>query len=193
MKLCVFGSASAEIDASYIETVEQFGEMMVARGHSLVFGAGGNGLMGAAARGVQRAGGEIYGVIPTFFRDEEIELIFDACTELVYTEDMADRKEEMENRAEAFVIVPGGIGTFEEFFQVLTAKQLGRHTKPIAIYDVNGYYKELIALLEYSIEHKFIRADCKELYFCSGDAEEILNYVENDEQRKRNVHDLKNG
>lgn len=193
MNLCVFGSASAEIDPIYIETIERFGEMMVARGHGLVFGAGGNGLMGAAARGVKRAGGYIYGVIPTFFRDEDIELIFEDCTEIRYTEDMADRKEEMENRADAFVIVPGGIGTFEEFFQVLTSKQLGRHTKPIAIYDVNGYYRELIALLQYSIDQKFVRADCKELYFYSNSAEEILDYVENDDQRKRNVHDLKNG
>lgn len=193
MNLCVFGSASAEIDPLYIEAIEQFGEMMVDRGHRLVFGAGGNGLMGAAARGVYRKGGYIYGVIPAFFRDEEIEAIFDHCSELLYTEDMADRKEAMENRADAFVITPGGIGTFEEFFQVLTAKQLGRHTKPIAIYDVNGYYKELIALLDYSVAHKFVRADCKQLYFVSDNAEDIFHYIENDDQRKRSVKDLKNG
>ncbi len=193
MNLCVFGSASFEIDPLYIEAIEQFGEMMVDRGHGLVFGAGGNGLMGAAARGVYRKGGYIYGVIPAFFRDEEIEAIFDRCSEILFTEDMADRKEAMENRADAFVITPGGIGTFEEFFQVLTAKQLGRHTKPIAIYDVNGYYKELIALLDYSVEHKFVRADCKELYFVSNNPEEIFHYIENDDQRKRNVKDLKNG
>lgn len=193
MNICVFGAASNEIDKNYIETIEKLGERMVERGHSLVFGAGGSGLMGAAARGVHRAGGKIYGFIPKFFRDEQIEAIFDKCTELVYTETMAERKTNMENLADAFLVCPGGMGTFEEFFQVLTLKQLGRHSKPIAIFDINNYYKHLEEFLEVSMKERFIRENCRDLYFYSDNMDEILDYIENDKQIQRDVHDLKLG
>ncbi|MBR2877524.1 MAG: TIGR00730 family Rossman fold protein [Clostridia bacterium] len=193
MKICVFGAASYEIDKSYIDAVEKLGEEMAKRGHALVFGAGGNGLMGAAARGVTKGGGEIYGVIPTFFRDETIELIYDKCTELIYTETMAERKAKMEDLAEAFIITPGGIGTLEEFFQVLTLKQLGRHVKPIVILDVNGYYKKLEAFLDTALDQKFINANCKDLYYYAKSAEDAVSYIENDKQIRKDVHDLKQG
>ena len=193
MKICVFGAASNEIDSSYIDSVEKLGKLMGERGHSLVFGAGGHGLMGAAARGVKEAGGKIYGLIPSFFRDEEIELIYDKCDELIYTETMAQRKSKMEDIAEAFVIVPGGIGTFEEFFEVLTLKQLGRHVKPIVIYDINGYYEGMIKFLDVAFKEKFIRNDLKLIYGYSNTAEGALEYIENDKQIKHSVHSLKNG
>ncbi len=193
MKICVFGAASNEIDSSYIDAVETLGELMAKRGHSLVFGAGGNGLMGAAARGVARGGGKVCGVIPKFFKEENVERIYDKCDELIFTENMAERKATMEDRADAFIIVPGGIGTFEEFFQVLTLKQLGRHVKPIAIYDVGGYYVKLQEFLGVSFEERFIRNDCRLLYGYSDTPEGVLEYIENDKQIKRDVHDLKNG
>ncbi len=193
MKICVFGAASDKISDTYIKTVEAMGEKLAQRGHSLVFGAGGNGLMGAAARGVKRGKGEIYGVIPHFFREENVEKIYDECTELIFTDTMAQRKTKMEDLADAFIVVPGGIGTFEEFFEVLTLKQLSRHTKPIAVYDINGYYKNMDAFLEVAYHEQFIREDCRELYCYSDDAEEILDYIENDERKQHDVHDLKNG
>lgn len=193
MKICVFGAASNEIDKSYIDTVESLGKIMAERGHELVFGAGGHGLMGAAARGVHSKGGKIYGVIPSFFREEKVEEIYDQCTELIYTETMAQRKAKMEDLADAFIIVPGGMGTFEEFFEVLTLKQLGRHVKPIVIYDINGYYRKLEEFMEYSMEKRFIRDNCKRLYCYSEDVDEILGYIENDKQIKHAVSELKNG
>ena len=193
MKICVFGAASYEIDSLYIETVENLGETMAKRGHSLVFGAGGNGLMGAVARGVQKADGEIYGVIPEFFRDENIEAIFDDCTELIFTETMAQRKTTMEDLADAFIIVPGGIGTFEEFFEVLTLKQLGRHTKPIVILDVNGYYTKLEDFLKFSVGERFIKNNSKKLYGNQTDVIKAIEYIENDERIVHNVHDMKKG
>lgn len=193
MKICVFGAASNTIDNAYIQAVEKLGEMVAQRGHALVFGAGGNGLMGAAARGVHRCGGKIYGVIPTFFRDENVELIFDACDELIYTETMAERKSKMEDLADAFIIVPGGMGTFEEFFEVLTLKQLGRHVKPIAIFDINGYYKKLEEFLELAMQENFIKDNCKLLYGYCDTAEDALAYIEQDKKIRRDVHDLKNG
>lgn len=191
MKICVFGAASNEINESYVQKVENLGREMAKRGHSLVFGAGGGGLMGAAARGVFEEKGDITGVIPSFFRDEKIEAIFDNCTEIIYTETMAQRKSKMEDLADAFIIVPGGIGTFEEFFEVLTLKQLARHAKPIAVLDINGYYKKLEEFLKISVEEKFLRDDCKNLYFYSTDIDRILSYIENYHCENLNVHDLK--
>lgn len=193
MMICVFGAASNEIDKSYIEAVENLGELMAKRGHSLVFGAGGHGVMGAAARGVYRGGGKICGVIPKFFDDENVELIFDKCDELIFTETMAQRKTKMEDIADAFIIAPGGIGTFEEFFEVLTLKQLGRHVKPIVIYDINGYYKDLLKFLDVAKEEKFIRDNLSLIYGYEDSAEKVLDYIENDKQIKHNVHELKNG
>lgn len=193
MRICVFGAASDKISEDYIKAVEAFGEKMAERGHGLVFGAGGHGLMGAVARGVKRKNGEIIGVIPAFFKDENIELIYDQCTELIFTETMAQRKTKMEDFADAFVIVPGGIGTFEEFFEVLTLKQLMRHVKPIAVLDINDYYKNLDAFLDVAYNEQFIREDCRELYCYSSDSDVILEYIEKDKRIQRDVHDLKNG
>jgi len=126
MKICVFGAASPKIDQEYIDKVELLGEEMVKRGHSLVFGGGANGLMGAVARGVQSQGGRIEGIIPSFFENEEIEAVFEYCDEVFETATMRERKQIMEDRSDAFVIVPGGIGTFEEFFEIMTLRQLCR-------------------------------------------------------------------
>lgn len=192
MKICVYGAASDKIDKSFIEAVEYLGEEMARRGHSLVFGAGASGLMGAAARGVHKGGGKVFGVIPTFFKEQTIEVIYKECDEIVFTETMAQRKSKMEDEADAFIIVPGGIGTFEEFFQVLTLKQLGRHTKPIVIFDVNNYYEKLEAFMDTAVEKGFLNADCKLLYGYSKYAEEVIDYIENDKRKEKNVHDLKN-
>ncbi|MDY3929158.1 MAG: TIGR00730 family Rossman fold protein [Clostridia bacterium] len=193
MKLCIFGAASNEIDNEYIKEAEVFGELMAKRGHSLVFGAGKNGMMGGCARGAAKGNVEICGVIPSFFKEESIEQIFDKCTDLIFTETMAERKTKMEDLADAFVILPGGIGTFEEMFEVLTLKQLGRHTKPIAIFNIKKYYKNLEELLQNSFRERFIRDDCRKLYFCSEDPEEVLSYLENDSREAIDVHILKNG
>ena len=193
MKICVFGAASFEIDGKYIKAVENLGEIMAKRGHELVFGAGGNGVMGAIARGVKNAGGKVYGVIPTFFRDETIEAIFDNCDQLIFTETMAQRKTKMEDLADAFIIAPGGIGTFEEFFEVLTLKQLGRHTKPIAIFDIDGYYNKLDEFLDYCIKEKFIKDTCKQLYGFQKDPLKVIEYLENDNRNEIRVHEMKQG
>ena len=192
MRICVFGAASPTIDPKYIEAVEHLGRLMAERGHSLVFGGGGNGLMGAAARGVRDGGGDIVGVIPRFFDNEDIEAICDFCTELVYTDSMRERKQIMEDRCDAFIVVPGGIGTFEEFFEVLTLKQLCRHNKPIAVYNIMGYYNELNATMQSAMAKNFIRENCSELYLISDDIDKIIECIESPEA-ERTVRDLKDG
>lgn len=193
MNICVYGAASTKIDDLYIKTVEELGAQLASRGHSLVFGAGGHGLMGAAARGVKSAGGYITGVIPSFFRDEKIEAIYDECDELIFTQDMRERKATMEEKADAFIVVPGGIGTFEEFFEILTLKQLGRHNKPIAIYNINGFYDNIEKVMYDAMNEKFIRSNCRTLYMIFSDIDELFAYVERCTPHNLTVHDLKDG
>ncbi len=179
MKICIFGAASEHIDKVYINSVETLGEELAKRGHTLVFGAGGTGLMGAAARGFAKGKGFIHGVIPEFFREERVELIYENCDKITYTKTMAERKFIMEDEAEAFIITPGGIGTFEEFFEVLTLKQLGRHTKAMAIYNIEGYYDDLEKFMDTVTERKFITFKCNELYSVFTDAAKLIDYLEN--------------
>ena len=193
MRICLYGAASPTIDKEYIEKVEALGREMASRGHSLVFGGGGNGLMGAAARGVKEKGGHILGVIPRFFDEENVEEIFSACDELIMPDTMRERKQIMEDNAEAFIIVPGGIGTFEEFFEILTLKQLCRHKKPIGIYNIRGYYNELVLAMEAAMQKGFIRENCAELYFLTDDPAELLSYIEAPVAETHSVKELKDG
>lgn len=193
MNICVFGAASSEIDGKYIDKVKIMGESLAKAGHSLVFGAGGQGLMGAAAQGFKKGGAHITGVIPTFFKEANVEAIYEQCDELIYTETMRERKAEMEERADAFVIVPGGIGTFEELFEVLTLKQLGRHKKPIAIYNIDGYYDSMESMLEHSIDERFVKENCKLLYSCFSDLQSMIDYLQADIQIDFTIEQLKDG
>ena len=179
MKICVFGASSAHIDDIYIKKVEDLGEKLAERGHSLVFGAGGTGLMGAAARGFKRGGGYIHGVVPSFFRDDGIEQLYAECDEVTYTETMRERKAIMEDLADIFVVVPGGIGTFEELFEVLTLKQLNRHDKGIVIFDIDGYYDGMEIFMETAYKRKFITQKCRHLYENYDDIEKVVDYVQN--------------
>lgn len=192
MNICVYGAASDKIDITYVQAVQELGEEIAKRGHGLVFGAGGTGLMGAAARGAYKMGGYIYGVIPSFFLEAGVEPIFDKCSKIKYTKDMRERKAEMENNADAFIVVPGGIGTFEEFFEVLTLKQLGRHNKPIAVYSINGYYDKLEENLDGAVKKNFIPQSCTSLYHISSDLDSIFEYIENQPENNFTVKQLKN-
>lgn len=193
MKICIFGASSNEIDEKYILAVEKLGEELAQKGHALVFGAGCNGLMGAAARGFKRMGGKIIGIIPEFFREEMVEVIYTECDELIYTETMAQRKAKMEDMADAFLVAPGGMGTFEEFFEALTLKQLGRHNKPMAIFNIDGYYDKLEDFMQYSISEGFMTSECKKLYICEKDAKKIAQYLEEDKAIAHELKDLKRG
>lgn len=191
MVICVYGAASTTIDDSYVEAVEKLGYTMAKRGHNLVFGAGGNGLMGAIAKGVSDGGGYVKGVIPTFFTDINVEVVSKQCDEVIYTATMRERKQEMEDSADAFIMVPGGIGTFEEFFEILTSKQLLQHNKPIAVYNVNGYFNELQHMMKVAVEKEFIKEGVLTLYTFFDNVEEMLDFVETDKGSGLGIDDLK--
>lgn len=192
MRICVYGAASPKIDKKYIEITEEMGKEMVRRGHSLVFGGGDNGLMGASARGVKAAGGKILGVIPEFFDNENIEAICGFCDELIKPQTMRERKKLMEDNSDAFIVVPGGIGTYEEFFEILTLKQLCRHNKPIAVYNILGYYDSLYSVMKEAIDKSFIKENCLNLFKITDNFEELFDYIEND-KLNYTVKDLKEG
>lgn len=193
MRICVYGAASPTIDEKYIKAVEAMGEQFAKRGYDLVFGGGANGLMGAAARGFKKGNAHIIGVIPKFFDKENVEAICDFCNELIMPDTMRERKQIMEDKADAFIVVPGGIGTYEEFFEILTLKQLCRHTKPIALYNIFGYYNELNNTMLSAIEKEFIKDNCKELYCISDDLEKIISYIETPAEKEYTLKDFKNG
>ena len=183
MNICVYGAASSLISDVYKNAGVELGRKIAERGNGLVFGGGANGMMGAVAQGVYEKNGYILGVIPDFFKEAGAEISFSNCTKYIYTDTVRERKEKMENNSEAFVIAPGGIGTFDEFFEILTLKQLGRHNKAIALFNVNGFYDELEKMMTKYIEEKFITDDCKQLYKVFTDIDEMLSYIENYDQK----------
>ena len=193
MRICVYGAASPTIDPEYIRQTKIMGEELAKRGHSLVFGGGANGLMGAAARGIKKQGGHIIGVIPKFFGEESVEAIFEECDELITPDTMRERKQLMEDHADAFIITPGGIGTYEEFFEILTLKQLCRHNKPIAVYNILNYYDGLNAVIESAVEKNFIRENCSNLFRTTSDLDELIAYIETPVDDSLTVKQLKDG
>ncbi len=179
MKLCVFGASSDQIDRRYLEAGEALGRRMARRGHPLIFGGGATGMMGAVVRGVTEEGGESTGIAPRFFDREGV--LYPGCSQMIFTDTMRQRKEQMEQLADGFIVTPGGIGTLEEFFEVLTLKQLGQHQKPIAILNTAGCFDSLKELLENLVKDGFMSEGCLELYYMTDDAEELLSYMEMEE------------
>lgn len=178
MKICVYGAASSLIDDEFVKAGEELGRKMADRGHSLVFGGGRSGMMGAPARGVYERGGNILGIAPKFFEEKNPEISFEYCTEFIKTETMRERKRLLDEMAEAFIVSPGGIGTFDEFFEILTLKQLGRHNKAIVILNINEYFDDMLKMMEHAIDKKFITKDCVELYKVVTTVDEALDYIE---------------
>lgn len=178
MVICVFGAANDSVDSVYKDQCFALCKKLAERGHSLIYGAGSTGLMGAAARGFHAGGGKVHGVIPHFFKDNDYEGIYYDSDELTFTETMAERKQLMEDGCDAFIIVPGGIGTFEEFFEVLTLKQLNRHQKAIAIYSIDGYYDKLETTFDVVMSKNFVNKECKKLYKIISNENEVINYIE---------------
>jgi uncharacterized protein (TIGR00730 family) len=176
MELCVFGAASDNVPEVYIKQTETLGERMAARGHGLVFGGGSTGMMGAAARGVRKGGGRIIGVAPRFFDVPGV--LTELCDELILTDTMAERKIIMEDRADGFIIAPGGIGTMDEFFQVLTLRSLQQHQKPVALLNTAGFYDELLAFLRTMEAQTFISPALWDCLGVFADPDDLLDYME---------------
>ena len=173
MRICVFASSSDRLDGRYLEEARALGRLLGEGGHTMIYGGGASGLMGACARGAVEAGGEVIGIAPRFF--DQPGVLFEGCSRLVLTDTMAERKTAMEEEAEGFLILPGGIGTMEEFFEVLTQRQLGLHAKPMALLNTAGCYTPLCAMLRRMAETGFAGSEVPALAaLCETPAEALL-------------------
>ena len=148
----VFAS-STKVDSVYFDAAHELGRAVANRGWGLVYGGNAAGPMGAVADACRDAGGYVTGVSPSLFGD----IMDKRCNEFVVAEDMRHRKAEMERRGQAFVTLPGGIGTLEEFFEILVGRHLATHDKPVILANVNGYYDPLVQWLRLGTEQKFVR------------------------------------
>lgn len=153
-KIAVYCGSSLGNKPEYAAEARKVAQLLAQEGMGLVFGAGSIGIMGEVADEMLKAGSYVHGVIPQFLYDREVAL--ETCTKLTITVDMHTRKALMAEEADAFLILPGGIGTMDEFFEVLTWKQLGLHDKPIAIYNVDGVFSSLTQLLQDLIHKGFL-------------------------------------
>lgn len=170
--ICVYcGSASGK-GPHYAEAAERLGTLMAEAGIELVYGGGSVGLMGTVARAVIAGGGRVTGVIPQFL--EAKELAERSVTELIVTADMHERKRTMFERADAFVALPGGIGTLEELVEMMTWAQLGRHEKPVLIANIGNFWEPLVDLLGHMTEAGFIRKEYAVNYLVADRVEDIV-------------------
>ena len=152
--VCVYCGSRAGVDAAYAEAARATGQWIGSHGGQLVYGGGRNGLMGIVAQATQEAGGRVVGIIPKALVDKE--QANHHCDELHVVDTMHERKAMMAERSDAFVALPGGIGTFEELFEVWTWRQLGYHDKPIGLLNVAGYYNALLVFLRQSVQNGFM-------------------------------------
>lgn len=172
--ICVFCASSRAVDGVYHKVATDLGRQIARLGFELVYGGASIGLMGAVARGVHAEGGKVVGVIPEFFRKKDKEIEYADADELIVTEDMRSRKAIMDERASAFIVLPGGIGTLEEAMEIMSMKQLGLTNKPLVFINTNKFYDGLIANLKEMVDLKFAKASTLELFtICPGSAEAL--------------------
>jgi uncharacterized protein (TIGR00730 family) len=170
--VCVYCGSSPGTDEAYIQAARRLGELLARDGVGLVYGGGSRGLMGAVATSVLDHGGKVTGIIPEFLQNREQTL--KRAQEVIITPDMHVRKQTMFDRADAFVALPGGIGTLEELVEQLTWAQLGRHKKPILILNIRNFWDPLCALLEHMRRLEFIRADLAVALLVAEQPDDVL-------------------
>ena len=170
-RICVYCGSGPGSDPAFINAAKTLGRILAEKHIGLVFGGGSVGLMGAIANAVLDRGGEVIGVIPTFLVQRELAL---GRGEVIETRDMHERKQKMFDLADAFVALPGGIGTLEEVVEQMTWAQLGQHKKPILLANIKGFWDPLCALLDHMTGQQFIRSGLDINYLVANRIEEVL-------------------
>ena len=172
----VFCGSSDLVDERFFAVARELGGKLARRRWRLVYGGGSVGLMGALARAVMEDGGQVTGVIPKALLDMGVGE--QNVSELIVTEGMRDRKAIMDARGDAFVALPGGLGTMEEILEVMTLKQLGYHRKPVAVLDLDGFFDPLWAQFQRGVDLGFIKAEYLDLWYPAPDVDALLRYLE---------------
>lgn len=189
MNLCIYGAASDDIANVYKNEGFKLGQEMAKRNHTLIFGGGTAGMMGATARGITSENGKLTCVSPKFFNVDGI--LYDKCTNYIYTETMRERKQKMEELSDAFIVTPGGIGTMDEFMEILSLKQLDRHQKPIAILNINHYFDSLMVFIKNIVKENFMTRANLQLFSIFDNVNDLLNYVEKAENDHVDIFKLR--
>jgi len=172
-KICVFCGSSDGNDVAITIAAEQMGSLLADRGISLVYGAAKIGVMGSLAKSVLDKHGEVIGIIPEFLKKKEV--VHLGLTQLITTVNMHDRKLKMQEVSDGFIALPGGLGTLEELFEILTWLQLGLHSKPIGLLNVNGFYDDLLQLFENMVRKGFVSMENYELLIVDSEADRLLD------------------
>lgn len=172
ISVCVYCGSGPGNNPAYVKAAQELGMALAAAGMGLVYGGGGLGLMGEVAKSTLKAGGYVTGIIPKFLSERE-HMLRDA-DELIITEDMHARKRLMFERSDAFVALPGGIGTLEELVEQLTWSQLGRHAKPIIVANIDGFWSPFLSLLQHMKDDAFIRAGLEVRFTVVDSAAKII-------------------
>ena len=174
--ICVFCGSNGGADPAYLATAEAVGTGLARRGIRVIYGGGRVGMMGAVADAARAAGGDVVGVIPQQIFD--LEIGHTGLDDLRVVGSMHERKALMAELSDAFVALPGGIGTLEELFEVYTWAQLGIHAKPLALLDVAGYYEPLAAFLDHAVAQRFLRPETREMLAVADDLDSLLETLE---------------
>ena len=175
-RIGVYCGSSDDVDPSYLQAARLAGQTLAGHGVTIIFGGGGTGMMGALADGALTAGGKVLGIIPRRFNNAE--LAHSGLTEMRVVETMHERKAAMADLAQAFIALPGGYGTLEELFEILTWAQIGLHTKPVGLLNVRGYFDPLLVFIEHVRVEGFIYDEHRALLACEQDPEALLQRLE---------------
>jgi len=175
--VCVYCGSNFNGDPQLRKAIKQLADTLVKEEIRLVYGGGSVGVMGVLANDILEAGGLVTGVIPQFLMDKEVG--HKGVSEMILTENMHQRKQKMADLSDGFVVLPGGFGTLEEFFEVLTWLQLGLHHKPIGVLNVGGFYDPLFAQMEMMVKSKFLKPANRDLVFNETDAEILIEKMDN--------------
>lgn len=174
--ICVYAASSDAVDGDYVAAAARLGALMAAAGRTLVYGGGNVGLMGACARAVHAGGGRVVGVIPE--KLQALELGYAAADEYIVTAGMRERKAIMEDRADAFVALPGGLGTLEEIIEVMVLKQLQYHAKPLVFLNTRGVFDPLFAFFDRLVADRFLKAGHRALFHVADTPEAVLPWLD---------------
>lgn len=175
-KICVFCGSSSGNDLSITEAALTLGKIFVEGNITLVYGAAKIGVMGTLAQSVLDGNGNVIGIIPDFLKRKEV--VHLGLTELITTDNMHERKLKMQEASDGFIALPGGMGTLEELFEIITWLQLGLHQKPIGLLNVNGFYDSLISLLENMVRREFLSQENYKLLIVDSDPQQLLRKME---------------
>ena len=174
MNICLYGSGSRKTPKIYTDKAYELGCEIAKNNHTLVFGGGDTGMMGACAKGVHDNNGKSIGIAPKWIND--FEPLCETCSEFIYVKSMNERKEKFLNNSDAFIISPGGIGTLDEFFEIITLKKLKQHDKTIIVFNIAHFYDKMLEMLE-DMDKKGFLYKQEEIFKTATSIDEIFNYL----------------